>query len=163
MLYLCMCEKRRKMYLSMWNHANKLHTKSRKTQIRTLKSYLILKKIQFMATCSNSMSQETYTVPHRSSPHIFLLAYLYFLQYKSFQVGKRHLTLIFFLVYIKGNGAFRFPPYIFENSKCQSSVLALWCHWTAHTVLVPYQRVPVLQAPLVLVGFPAILHRLQNG
>lgn len=159
MLYLCMCEKQRKMYLSMWNHANKLHTKSRKTQIRTLKSYLVLKKIQFTATCSNSTSQETYTAPHRSSPRLLLLAYLYFLQYKSLKVGKRHLTL-FFLVYIKGNGAFRFPPYIFENFKCQSYALALWGHWTGDTVLVPYQRVPVLQAPLVLVGFPAILHWL---
>lgn len=144
---------RKKMYVSMWNHANKLCSKSWKTHIRTLMLYLVLKKMKSMDTCSSSVSQEIHIATDRSSPHTLLL----FPPIWELQMAPD----THFSVYINGNRALRCPQISLKNLKCKCSALALWGHQAGSAVPVPHgQHGPILQAS---VGFPGILHQLWNG
>lgn len=83
------------------------------------------------------MSHKISIATDSSSLHIFLLAYLSYLQNKSFRAGRKDPT---FSVAINGNGALRSPLHL--------GISALMLY--EPPVLMPYQHVPVPWAPLAL-------------
>lgn len=87
------------------------------------------------------MSHKTSIATDSSSLHIFLLAYLSYLQNKSFKASRKDPTC---LAAINGNGALRSPL-------CLGISAQMLCE---PPVLTPHQHVPILQAPLALGGCP---------
>lgn len=85
------------------------------------------------------MSHKTSIATDSSSLHIFLLAYLSYLQNKSFKASRKDPTC---LAAINGNGALRSPL-------CLGISAQMLCE---PPVLMPHQHVPVLWEPLALGG-----------